>query len=241
MRMSRTARRGSRAAILCLALICLNGCAASFDYEPGASDPEPPTVRLPEPVRIAVLSFGGSQRPIHDGVLKALRDHPDVQELRQGSAEELELGDYDLCMRITPRVKATGKGYNFPLAFPGFVILMPTWYGLRWTYRIQTKLSFSDATGKLLADPAVRSEQFHMAYTPTFHALGAYVGFFGWASVVCMIAPVLSAYHSTGVLLTVDQVSDTFAMSPAGVAYAKRTAKEILLGISRLESLSAPR
>lgn len=236
----RTPHHRSLAVTLCLTLILCNGCAATFEYEPGSSDAEPPPTRLAQPVRLAVLSFGGRHRPIHDSILDAMRSHPDVQELRQGSAQELKLEDYDLCMKITPRVKATGKGYNFPLAFPGFLILMPTWYELRWTYRIETKLSFSNAKGMLLANPTVRREQFHMAYTPTFHAMGAYVGFFGWASAVCVIAPVLSAYHSTGELLNVDQVSDTFASSSEGVAHAERAARAIVLAISRLGLLSKP-
>lgn len=55
---------------------------------------------------------------------------------------------FDYVIDISPNASYDGKGTNFLVSFPGFLIFMPYWNGYGYTANIDTKVQMNDSSNK---------------------------------------------------------------------------------------------
>ncbi len=170
---------------------------------------------------------GSGGRPLEE----ILRERSAEAERRRERAARDHLIDYHVT--YAARVETSGRGVNFPICFPGFLIFMPAWYGLTWEYTVVSRIDIQRADGSFVSSVESRDE-YICYYTSPQDGVNVNFGFTGFFPILLFgfITP-FSVGIATAVgapdLYTLDQAF----LAKEGKAFGEAVKTRVLERIAR--------
>ncbi len=211
---------------LCLvAALVLGGCthATEFVHEKPRHEPVAPV--LTRSVWLAIAAAPETDERLENRVVSALRLARTVTVSSERVAVSAVDADYTVELHV--RRRASSRGINFLIAWPGFIIFAPAWHGLEWPYRVNTLAIITRRGGGEVARVA-RSDRYTAYSTSSVYGVGTGLGWFPplysvpafVTGIVAAFVPEESDLHRHFLFLEADE-------------WGRRVATEILAALAR--------
>jgi len=194
----------THAALFSSIAVAFSSLCVSCSHQLSVVNREDYALKLTEGKRrdIAVVPFQGDQESSAwaDQVVEALRRHPSVGMVRtnwKGKSAEPGFSP-DCVVGIHPQAEYSGSGWNFLLAFPGFLFFLPAAHGFVYHGDVTTDVDLYEngaaEPSRTVSVPAT----FNMRHCDFERAFFAETGWWvpGWGASSALAAPFMIIYDS---------------------------------------------